>query len=115
MLSLDNHELTTSSGIRFTLPFQNINWRSVVRVVDFFPSDLEDFAVRCARTSEFDALSEREDEASELSNDSEKDNNRQWEWRFGLVLEDAKESKVRMRAYVADQDAVFLLKLDAEE
>ncbi len=56
---------------------------------------------------------------SDVHSDGQEDEKRQWEWRFGLVLEDAKGSKyeenAQMRVYVADQDAVFLLKLDAEE
>lgn len=44
---------------------------------------------------------------------------RGWEWRFGLVLEDAMGSKNEKRdtmtVYVADKDAEFLLKLTAEK
>lgn len=53
---------------------------------------------------------------------NEDEDERKWEWRFGLVLEDASEERVskgeeraRMEVYVAEQDAEFLLKLDAEE
>ncbi len=52
----------------------------------------------------------------------EDEDERKWEWRFGLVLEDASEEKIpqseeraSMEVYVAEQDAEFLLKLDAEE
>lgn len=43
-----------------------------------------------------------------------------WEWRFYLLLEDAKasptdRSNTRLRALVLDQDAVMLLKMDAEK
>ncbi len=46
-----------------------------------------------------------------------------WEWRFCLLLEDASAkgaaaaegNTARLQAFVADQDAVMLLKMDAEE
>lgn len=116
----ETHGYTTPNGTLFTLPFQNINCRSTVRIVDFFPPEIADFAVPRARHSEFDVLSEHEaNESSDPQSQDQKDEDRRWEWRFALVLEDAKgsrsEKKARLRAYVADQDAVFLLKLDAEE
>ena len=117
---------TTPKGTSYSLPFQNIKSRAIVRIIDFFPSDLADFAVPCPESSEYDILSNRED--SESENDSrdsngeaenEVGNGRRWEWRFGLVVEDAfgpkKEAKATMEVYVAGQDAEFLLKLDAEE
>jgi len=134
ILSLDTHQNTSPSGISYTLPFQNIKSRTIVRIVDFFPSDLAQFAVRLPKPSEFDALSDHEpsdtdtDTSSQvLPRDSngmteENEDERKWEWRFGLVLEDASEEKIpkgeeraRMEVYVAEQDAEFLLKLDAEE
>ena len=43
----------------------------------------------------------------------------QWEWRFGLVLQDALDARNQERAtitaYVAGQDAEGLLNLEAEE
>lgn len=80
----------------------------------------------CPESSEYDILSNREDSESEIDSkdsneeaENEVENGRRWEWRFGLVLEDAfgpkKEAKATMEVYVAGQDAEFLLKLDAEE
>ena len=50
------------------------------------------------------------------------EDDRKWEWRFALVLEDASDEKVskgeeraKMTVYVVAQDAEFLLKLDAEK
>lgn len=91
-------------------------------MVNFFPADLADFAIPSQRPSEYAVLSEYEDSGS---SDGRSDGgvgdeeDRRWEWRFGLVLEEAsggkQEEKARMTVYVADQDAEFLLKLDAEE
>ena len=80
----------------------------------------------CAKSSEYDILSDREDsesggksEDSSEDVDSEVGDGRRWEWRFGLILEDASGpkngAKATMEVYVAGQDAEFLLKLDAEE
>lgn len=75
------------------LPFVNSKYRAEVRVVDFFPSKLEDFAVR-RKISEFDALSDDDDgESSDGSSTSSRYGGSggayTWEWRFTLVLEDA--------------------------
>lgn len=65
-------------------------------------------------------LSENEEnETTDDQSDGLGDEERGWEWRFGLVLEDAmgskNEKKDTMTVYVADKDAEFLLKLDAEK
>lgn len=119
ILSLSTHAVETENGTSYTLPFQNINCRTTVRVIDFFPQDLADFAVRSRRQSEFDVLSENEEnETTDDQSDGLEDEERGWEWRFGLVLEDAmgsrNEKKDTMTVYVADKDAEFLLRLDAE-
>lgn len=118
ILSLSTHASKTPKGTSLTLPFQNINSRALVRVIDFFPNDIADFAVRCPRPSEYDVLSDIDDgiTTDDDSNGSE-DEERRWEWRFGLVLKCAmakkNEEKASMKVYVADKDAEFLLKLDA--
>lgn len=107
------------------MPFQNINSRATVRVIDFFPSNLVDFAVHRPRASEYAILSE--DECSESASDEQSNDpddrseveDVQWEWRFGLVLEDAlvtrQQEKATIEVYVSGQDAECLLKLEAEE
>ncbi|MCJ1377027.1 hypothetical protein MMC17_000117 [Xylographa soralifera] len=133
ILSLEKtHAHITPNGTSCTLPFQNICSRAIVRVVDFFPHDLADFAVRY-KISEFDNLSDNDDDKCDNSDgsasastsslsDFESDSSRKadfkWEWRFCLLLEDANPSmektKDRMKVFVADNDAVFLLQMDAE-
>ncbi|KAL8827585.1 MAG: hypothetical protein Q9170_006960 [Blastenia crenularia] len=112
IISLSTHVLTTPNGTPYTLPFQNICSRAAVRVVDFFPSDLADFAVGKKKASEFDVLSECSDVSSSdddkyarLPADTDDDDdghdiqsqrhdvdneekNSKWQWRFALILED---------------------------
>ncbi|KAL8783859.1 MAG: hypothetical protein Q9213_004349 [Squamulea squamosa] len=116
LASILSHEtFTTSEGISFLLPFRNIRSRAAVRVVDFYPRDVADFAVRKRQESEYDVLSdyegdsessedddrpklppdtdEEEDAKNDLSTQSDTDSNDEerskWEWRFILILEDA--------------------------
>ncbi|KAL8933559.1 MAG: hypothetical protein Q9211_005715 [Gyalolechia sp. 1 TL-2023] len=117
ILSLSTHALTTPSGIPYTLPFQNINSRAVVRVVDFFPPDIADFAVVRKKESEYDVLSDHSEDSSSSdeypsrlpadrdneddlnhtphNDDDDKDSaesSSKWQWRFALILEDASSS-----------------------
>ncbi len=127
ILSFANYVNMTPNGTSYTLPFQNIKSRATVRVVDFFPSELVDFAVPCPKLTEYAVLSDADDSRSGSESESQTSGARyhpqrdeiQWEWRFGLVLEDAmgsqSEEKESMIVYVAGQDAECLLKLDAEK
>ena len=126
IISLHRYENTTPDGTSYTLPFQNINSRATVQVVDFFPPELVDFATQCPKSSEFDVLSDADDsqqESESEDNSSDTDHRadieKRWEWRFLLKLQDARgpknEEKATVNVYVAGQDAECLLKLDAEE
>ena len=127
IISLDKHVNTPPEGIPYTLPFQNINSRATVRVLDFFPPDLVDFAVPCPKASEYAILSggEGSDSDSDQQSDDQEDErsiaeDARWEWRFGLVLEDAlggarNQPRARIQVYVTGPDAEGLLKLEAEE
>ncbi|CAD6576115.1 MAG: hypothetical protein ASARMPREDX12_007733 [Alectoria sarmentosa] len=125
IISLDKHANTTPDGASYTFPFQNINSRATVRAIDFFPPKLVDFAVPRPRSSEYAILSEdgcSESESDRPSNDLDDRcdaEDVQWEWRFGLVLEDAlgarHQEKASMEVYVTGQDAEGLLKLEAED
>ncbi|KAK4122427.1 hypothetical protein N657DRAFT_691674 [Parathielavia appendiculata] len=73
------------------MPFTCAKYRAQVRVVDFFPPSLEDFA--CSRKSTLlDALSDNEDGSECRSSSEDEDSpggtDRVWEWRFALQLED---------------------------
>ena len=150
ILSLSTHALTTPQGTPYTLPFQNIKSRAVVRIVDFYPPNIADFAVKRRPISEYDVLSDfsgdsssdDDDSALNSSNDNEANNDEdsddddqnainteytnrgqtsKWEWRFALTVEDAsspaspQQQRERMTVYVSDQDAVFLIKIDASD
>ena len=128
----ETHVVSPPEGRSYLLPFQNIKTRSTVGVVDYFPDDLADFSVLTSSktAAELNDGSDAESTSSHASHHEDgalHDNHiEKWEWRFGLVLEDAtsKKSKnytksenaddpVRLTAYVAKEDADFLLKLDA--
>ncbi len=114
------------------MPFVCAKYRAVVRVVDFYPNKLEDFA--CSRqASEFDVLSDNSGDSSDESDDSAGESSplyhsssiggrveRIWEWRFALCLEDAAPQgrgrpKNRFWAMVDNPDAQLLTSLDACE
>ncbi|KAI4160374.1 MAG: hypothetical protein LQ342_005785 [Letrouitia transgressa] len=134
IISLTMHAIKTPNGTPFTLPFQNINSRTTARVVDFSPSNLADFSVPAPKPSEFDVLSDcsepdeetlSPDPSAEITDSSggEASNDhapqrRKWEWRFSLTLEDAcaptpGEEPARQEVYVVNEDAEFLLRMDA--
>ncbi|CAM1508412.1 Fc.00g052600.m01.CDS01 [Cosmosporella sp. VM-42] len=121
---------TTIDGqtIKLQLPFVNTNYRAHVRVVDFLPSKLEDFAISRKSNSEFDVLSDNDEsdsdsDSSERQLDSSAESTapssapRKWEWRFYLQLEDAavtpNQKKERVWVAVDNQAAQCLTWLDA--
>jgi protection of telomeres protein 1 len=109
----------TPSGNDFYLPFQNCCYHSKVRVVDYLPNDIANFACPY-RTSDYDILSENEGfEGSDM--DTDEDGDVKWEWRFYLIVEDATspatagQPKVQMPLLVADTDGDFLLDMEASD
>jgi protection of telomeres protein 1 len=116
--------LTSTSGSDYALPFENIKYRSDVRVIDFWPHKLEDFSVG-RRVSEYEVLS---DYSGDESTDNEEDmrlfregkgygGEKAWEWRFALRVQDA-DKKVRnqkdtMWLVVDNQAGQMLLNMDA--
>jgi hypothetical protein len=108
-----------------TMPFTCAKYLTRARVVDFFPSSLEDFA--CTRKqTDFDVLSDNEDDSdfTSSSDDEPTPGTRQvWEWRFALQLEDAapppntKKSSPRPRlwVFVDNTEAQCLTGLDATD
>lgn len=89
------HVTTSSDGYEHSLPFVNGNYRANVRVVDFFPDQLEDFAIG-RRITDYDILSnysgsEDTDQEEDLQHfkDGKGFVEKTWEWRFALQVEDA--------------------------
>ncbi|KAB5545595.1 hypothetical protein GE09DRAFT_1175173 [Coniochaeta sp. 2T2.1] len=107
--------------MRLPLPFVNAKYCANVRVVDFHPARLEDFA-RPRQVNAFDVLSD--DGGSEaISSDEDDDDSihggeKKWEWRFSLKLEDvtpkAEEPKT-IWVVVPNMEAQYLTNLDATD
>jgi protection of telomeres protein 1 len=93
------------SGNEMTLDFVNQKVRTRIRVVDYKPSNLEDFA------SSLDDASYNDSMEHSYLHDRMK-----WEWAFYLLVEDAKpppgEKAIQLPLVVFGDDAVDLLKLD---
>ncbi|KAJ5558969.1 hypothetical protein N7461_002941 [Penicillium sp. DV-2018c] len=89
-------------GVVYQLPFQNINYRSEVRVVDFFPHSIEDFCVRSETASQY------------MNEEGTTEPRYSWEWRFCLLVEgtEPKASKEErrpvMKLYVCGLDGDYL-------
>jgi len=92
--------------------------------VDFFPPKLEDFAV--SYNPEYKMISDCESDSQyDDDGDAVMDGNasqrprRSWEWRFCLLVEDAKpppgQPRDRIKLFVWGNEAVHLLKIDAVE
>ncbi|PWY88990.1 telomere-binding alpha subunit central domain protein [Aspergillus heteromorphus CBS 117.55] len=108
ILSNKFHDNTSYDNVEYRLPFQNFCYRTTVRVVDFFPPRLEDFAV--PQQANLDSDDEM------ILNSS--NNFIRWEWRFCLLVESvppppAGQIKEKMRLFVAGPDAEYLLKITA--
>lgn len=106
----------TAKCNEFFLPFQNACYKSRIRVVDYFPDNIADFAAPY-RESEYDVLSDQEsDDDTDIDMTQ---NDLKWEWRFFLLVEDVSPCSTidpehrQMEVLVADGDAQFLLKQDA--
>jgi protection of telomeres protein 1 len=95
------HTNTRPDGSEYILPFVNAKFRACVRVVDFEPQQLEDFAV--FRTAE-------EDSGDDTSM-PDYDSSLGYEWRFSLLLEDSTQSNGdndRFWVSVGHEEAQFL-------
>lgn len=98
------------------LPFVNQKRRCQVRVVDFYPPQLEDFAAPAQNLS--DGTNVSEDDMDIDSSDWS-----DWEWNFFLLVEDSVRLKTTTNnregqqtwLHVSNMDAQYLLDLDACE
>ncbi|KAI1761443.1 hypothetical protein GGR53DRAFT_505755 [Hypoxylon sp. FL1150] len=109
--------------VTLTLPYAVAKYRANVRVVDFQPSKLEDFAT-WRKTGEYDCL-------SQCSSDSDPDldedmgtldrftGTKIWEWNFALQLEEAdpkeKSGNDRIWVVVGNQQGQLLTDLTATD
>lgn len=108
-------------GQHYVSPFDVCKYKANVRVVDFFPPKVEDFAVG-HRPSEFDMLSDYsggEDtdpgEDIRMYRTGKGYPEKEWEWRFALQVVDASHeaSTERMWLMVGNYDAQMLLNMEA--
>jgi hypothetical protein len=116
--------------ISLVVPFSNHKYRSCVRVVDFYPPSLEEFA-RGRIQSDFDVLTDNESGSDELSSqdlegEASGGGRLIWEWGFALQLEDAtppetagknknRDPKPRLWAFVNNAEAQCLTGLHATD
>lgn len=107
ILLAESHTNNGPGGVVYQLPFQNVTYRSTVRVIDFFPPKLEDFAIQTAHVP----LYSGEDNTIEPENG--------WEWRFCLLVEGIgpkqpnRQSRETMKLYVIGQDGDYLMNEEA--
>ncbi|PSK42871.1 hypothetical protein B9Z65_6825 [Elsinoe australis] len=93
------------------LPFVNQKRRCQVRVVDFYPPQLEDFA----------AIAQNLSDGTNVSEDGMDIDSSDWEWNFFLLVEDSVRLKTTTKnregqqtwLHVSNMDAQYLLDLDA--
>ncbi|KAF4210687.1 hypothetical protein CNMCM8980_004052 [Aspergillus fumigatiaffinis] len=113
------HENVSPNQIEYRIPFQNVCYRATVRVVDFFPPKLEDFAVPEGSDHEPRPDAELDETLNSHSSNSSGRTIR-WLWRFCLLVENVPppthgKSRERMKLFVSGADAEYLLKLDAAD
>ncbi|KAL4990857.1 hypothetical protein BDW68DRAFT_193850 [Aspergillus falconensis] len=106
-----SHNNPSPSGITYRLPFQNFCYLTTVRVVDFYPPLLEDFAVHQEQVSL--AYNKKRDPVTSRTF-------KKWEWRFCLLVEGpspatAGQPNERVKLFVSNSEAEHLLKLTAVE
>ncbi|EPS32783.1 hypothetical protein PDE_07743 [Penicillium oxalicum 114-2] len=112
ILAAETHQNEIPGGIVYQLPFQNVYYQAEVRVVDFFPPNLEDFAVQVPLQSII----------SPDGNSGRGENRRMiWDWRFCLLVEGTEplgskdEARSQMKLFVSGAEADHLLSLDATD
>jgi hypothetical protein len=108
ILNNPTHNNTSPDGIKYYLPFQNLLYLSTVRVVDYYPPRLEDFAVLQEHAS-IGYNKRRDPEECRTT--------MRWEWQFCLLLESvppptAGQPKERLKLFVSNDAAIYLLKID---
>jgi len=115
------HWTTEINGqeVQIPVPFVCAKYQAVVRVVDYFPPNIEDFTSPRRRT-DFDVLSDNSDDSSSNSSraGSDAETGRIWEWRFALRLEDTSgtsQPKQRLWVLVNNAEAQCLTDLDATD
>lgn len=112
ILDAETHINSLPGGVTYKLPFQNVSYLMQARVVDYFPPNLEDFAVEVPNKSI-------------LGNDDYMDTDspysKSWEWRFCLLLEgidpiiNKHQRREQMKVFVSGPEGEHLLDLSPAE
>ncbi|KAH9826648.1 ssDNA-binding domain of telomere protection protein [Teratosphaeria destructans] len=116
ILDPDNLRHTNTSpttGHTYVLPFLNANYRARVRVVDFAPRNLADFAQPCLPDDDDQDEGDRSPiDLLAYPSSSTHPSQQKWEWYFSLTLEDATGAgpKERLTVHVCHAEAQFLLR-----
>ncbi|OAA66122.1 telomere-binding alpha subunit central domain protein [Cordyceps fumosorosea ARSEF 2679] len=113
--------LIGKDAAKLPLPFTNASYRASVRVKNYLPHKLEDFAFARLEGDVYDVLSDPEYDSSSSDDDNEEDMNSYvtsekiigWEWRFHLLLEDAQDADANVWVTVDNHAAQCLLAMDA--
>lgn len=116
VLDTPHRAYATPQGRSLQLPFVNQNCRVRVRVVDFWPPALEDFARLVAEPEVVADSMLSQSQGFALGGTPPPT----WEWEFALLVEDAGvlppgQKPTQMSLVVSGKDAEYLLKLDATE
>ncbi|KAF2999939.1 hypothetical protein E8E14_000183 [Neopestalotiopsis sp. 37M] len=123
---LERVSLTTGidgEQVEMTLPFTNAKYRAHVRVVDYRPRKLHNFAA-WRKVTEYDMLDDGESDPDSGDEDdmgmAAYAGRKSWEWRFALQLEEAGPNAgkdgappKRLWAVVNNSEAQFLTNMDA--
>lgn len=112
-----NYTYNSKSGQELALPFLNVRNRVRVRVVDFWPPALEEFA-KLAQPNEIGKTLE-DGEASEDDTDMLSLPSQRWVWDFFLLLEDIKshragQSPAQQWVHVNHTYAEFLIGMEED-
>lgn len=105
-------------GTERTLQFVNMKCRAKVRVVDYYPHNIANFA-HCLDRPDYNDMSSQYNQDETMDIDDSSMFPLRWEWAFYLLVEDARPTPgmepVRIPLLVTGQDAVYLLGEDPTE
>lgn len=108
---------TTAQGHAFSVPFQNCCYKCKVRVIDYFPDSIADFAAPVQPSNGWLSDDDSDDSDSHVAGTPEGGHDVKWEWRFFLLVEDARppgsKEQAQMELLIADTDGEYLLNMEA--
>jgi protection-of-telomeres protein 1 len=109
ILLAETHKNNGPGGVVYQLPFQNVTYRSQIKVIDFFPSKVEDFTVQTTHAPLFN------------TDNSPAEPRYGWEWRFCLLVEGIgskssnQQAREPVKIYVFGEGGEHLLDRSASE